>query len=331
VLDVASHAGVSVGTVSNVLNYPEKVSPQLRERVLAAIEELAFVRNGAARQLRAGEVTTVGAILLDIRNPFFTELARGIEDTLAAVDFTLMLADSDDSPDREAKYIRLLAEQGVVGLLIVPSSPDLRTYVALQNRGVRVVLLDAPSPVEGLASVAVDDQAGGALAAAHLLGRGHREFVFLNGPHSIWQAAARRAGVDQAVRSAGLRPERAVREVTLDTLNAAGGDRAMEALMADASRPPAAIFCVNDLVAIGVQRALRRIGGSEMLESVDVVGYDDIEVSRELAVPLTSVRQPAYDMGVRGAQILLDPEAEAEHIVFQPELVVRASSNSRRA
>ena len=327
-LDVASHAGVSVGTVSNVLNYPEKVSPQLRERVLAAIEELSFVRNGAARQLRAGEVTTVGVILLDIRNPFFTELARGIEDTLAAADYTLMLADSDDDPEREAKYVRLLAEQGVIGLLIVPSSPDLGTYAALQNRGVRVVLLDAPSPVEGLSSVAVDDRAGGALAAAHLLERGHREIVFLNGPHTIWQASARRAGVDQAVLAAGLDPELVVRELTLDTLNAAGGDRAIERLMGGEQRPPAAIFCVNDLVAIGVQRALRRIGGSAMLGSVDVVGYDDIEVARELAVPLTSVRQPAYDMGVRGAQVLLDSDAVAEHIVFQPELIVRASSSS---
>jgi LacI family transcriptional regulator len=320
---------VAVGTVSNVLNRPEIVAPQTRERVVAAIAELSFVPNGVARQLRAGTITTVGAILLDIRNPFFTEVARGIEDRLALDDHTLMLASSDDDPGREAKYLRLFEEHGVVGVLVVPTTQDLEHLRELQRRGVRVVLLDAPSTVAEISSVSVDDIAGGALAAEHLLSRGHRRIVFLNGPHSIRQCADRRAGVDSAVRAAGLDPADVVREVSLASLDAAGGDAAMRSLLAEAGgRPPSAVFCVNDLVAVGVQRSLRLIGGTALLERVAVVGYDDIEIASELAVPLTSVRQPTHEMGFRAAELLLGRGAHdpAERVVFQPSLVVRASS-----
>ncbi|MCB2175590.1 MAG: LacI family transcriptional regulator [Actinomycetales bacterium] len=325
VVDVAKRAGVAVGTVSNVLNRPEVVAPATKERVLAAIEELGFVRNGRARELRAGRISTVGAVVLDIRNPFFTDVARGIEDRLERDDYTLMLASSDDDPDRERKYLRLFEEHGVHGLLVVPSSADLAHLTAIQARGLRVVVLDAPSSLEGLSSVAVDDIAGGALAAAHLLDRGHERMVFLNGSHSIRQCAGRRAGVDRAVLARGMDPAGVVEEISLRSLDAAGGDLATSRLL-DAGGPPSAVFCVNDLVAVGVQRALRRAGGTELLRRVAVVGYDDIEVAAELAVPLTSVRQPTHEMGWAAADLLLEPVDSERHVVFQPELVVRASS-----
>ncbi|WP_024285530.1 LacI family DNA-binding transcriptional regulator [Cellulomonas sp. KRMCY2] len=331
ITDVARLAGVAVGTVSNVLNRPEIVGAAMRERVETAIAELSFVPSGVARQLRAGTITTVGAILLDIRNPFFTEVARGIEDRLALDDHTLMLASSDDDPSREAKYLRLFEEHGVVGVLVVPVSADQALLAQMHARGIRVVLLDAPSSVEGLSSVAVDDVAGGALAAEHLLGRGHRRLTFLNGPRSIRQCADRRAGVDRAVLAAGLDPAEVVREVTLASLDASGGDRAMRALLAEGDGvPPAAVFCVNDLAAVGVQRVLRLQGGTALLSRTAVVGYDDIDIASELAVPLTSVRQPTHEMGYRAAGLLLDLSdgAPAEHVVFQPELVVRASSEA---
>ena len=327
--DVATAARVSVGTVSNVLNRPEVVLPATRERVEAAIEELGFVRNASARQLRQGAITTVGAVLLDIRNPFFTDVARGVEDRLARDDHTLMLASSDDDPEREAKYLRLFEEHGVLGLLVVPTRRSLDHLVQAEARGLGVVLLDAPSPLASLSSVSVDDEAGGALAATHLLELGHDSIVMLNGPHDFRQAEARRVGVDRAVRSAGLDPARVVDELTLATLDAAGGDAGLGRWVAEHDgRVPRAIFCVNDLVAIGVQRHLRRIGGSELLRATAVVGYDDIEIAGELAVPLTSVRQPTYAMGEVAAELVLGHHAGAapRQVVFDPELVVRASS-----
>ncbi|WP_448059699.1 LacI family DNA-binding transcriptional regulator [Cellulomonas hominis] len=331
VIDVAQQAGVSVGTVSNVLNYPAKVAPATRERVQAVMQELSFVRNGAARQLRAGDNTMVGTLLLDIRNPFFTDLARGMEDRLAEAHHILMLADTDNDADREAMFLRMFEEHGVAGVLAVPTTPDLTPYLDVQERGVRVVLVDSPSPTRELSSVAVDDTVGGALAARHLLGRGHREITFINGAHTIRQAAARRVGVDRAVREAGLEPDRVVREITVALLNASGGDAALVAIAEVLGQAPPAVMCVNDLVAIGVQRALRRLGGTELVTSVDVVGYDDIEIARELALPLTSVRQPAYEMGRRAAEILLAQDRQVEHVLFQPELVVRASSQGGHA
>lgn len=327
--DVARVARVSVGTVSNVLNRPELVNPDTRERVEQAIEELSFVRNGRARQLRQGSSTTVGAVLLDIRNPFFTDIARGVEDRLVADDLTLMLASSDDDPRREAKFLRLFEEHGVLGLLVVPTTHETEHLAAIQARGVGVVLLDAPPGAAGLSSVWLDDVAGGALAAGHLLEQGHRRIVFLNGPHSIRQCQDRRAGVDRAVVAAGLDPAEVVEEIALSRLDAAGGDEAVTAwLDAHDDVPPSAVFCVNDLVAVGVQRALRRRGGFALLSGCAIVGYDDIEIAGELAVPLTSVRQPRHEMGFEAAELLLRraTDGQEKHTVFQPELVVRASS-----
>jgi LacI family transcriptional regulator len=334
VTDVARAAGVSVGTVSNVLNRPETVTAETRERVQAAIQDLSYVRNASARQLRQGSTRTVGALLLDIRNPFFTDVARGVEDRLTLDDHTLMLASSDDDPDREAKYLRLFEEHGVLGLLVVPTSHSTEHLVALQERGVPVVLLDSPSTVPGMSSVSVDDVAGGELAAAHLLGLGFLRIVFLNGPHSIRHCEARRAGVDRAVRAAGLDPADVVDEVLLGTLDAGGGDKALGAWIdAHDGRAPDALFCVNDLVAVGVQRCLRRRGGTDLLGRTAIVGYDDIDVAAELAQPLTSVRQPTHEMGYEAAELLLRQAGgqQARHTVFQPELVVRASSTQHRS
>ncbi|MBD5787628.1 LacI family DNA-binding transcriptional regulator [Cellulosimicrobium terreum] len=326
--DVARLAGVSVGTVSNVLNRPERVAERTRERVQDAIQQLAFVPNASARQLRAGSITTVGAIVLDIRNPFFTEVARGIEDRLERSGHTLMLASSDDDRERESRYLRLFEEQGVSGLLVVPSGDDVSALLTLSARGMNVVLLDATSPVSALSSVAVDDLAGGRAAGEHLLGLGHDEIVVLNGAHSIRQCRDRSAGVRDAVERHRLAPSRVLREITLASLDAAGGAAAFAALL-DAGQVPRAIFCVNDLVAIGVQREIRR-RRPELLGTIAIVGYDDIEIAAELATPLTSVRQPTHEIGYRAADILLARDAEGgavhEHVVFQPELVVRSTS-----
>lgn len=326
--DVARLAGVSVGTVSNVLNRPERVAEATRERVLDAIQRLSFVPNASARQLRAGTITTVGAIVLDIRNPFFTEVARGIEDRLEPAGHTLMLASSDDDAEREARYLRLFEEHGVSGLLVVPTGDDLAPLLALAARGMNVVLLDVPSPTSALSSVAVDDVVGGRAAGEHLLELGHEEIVMLNGPHTIRQCRDRLDGLRRAVERRGLDPDRTVREVTLASLDAGGGAAACAALL-EAGTTPHALFCVNDLVAIGVQRELR-LRHPELLARTALVGYDDIEIAAELAMPLTSVRQPTHEVGWRAADLLLSRDADGDpvrdHVVFQPELVVRATS-----
>jgi len=328
VLDVAKLAGVSVGTVSNVLNRPDAVAQATKDRVEAAIAELSFVPNGRARSLRAGKVTTVGVVVLDIRNPFFTEVARGIEDRLGADGYTLMLANSDGERAREQRSFRMFEEHGVAGVIITPGATGVGEIAAMHRRGVKVVLLENPSTIPGVPSVSVDNELGGALAVGHLLEQGHRTITFFNGPHGIRQCAERWRGARRAVVEAGLDPDEVLREVRIENLDAAGGDAAMRGFHAAEGAPPSALFCVNDLVAIGAQRALRHLGGHRLLRSVAVVGYDDLDISAELAMPLTSVRQPALAMGQRAADLLITGSAgsAAQQVVFQPELVVRASS-----
>lgn len=327
--DVARHAGVSLGTVSNVLNRPDRVSPATRAKVEQSIDELSFVPSGPARQLRAGSISTVGAVVLDIANPFFTEVARGIEDRLAEDDYTLMLASSDEDPARESRYLRLFEEHGVRGIMVTPATSDLSHLDALSARGVDVVLLDwtvserhpAPYP-----SVAVDDVVGAGMAVQHLLDRGHRRIAFLNGPPSIRQCVDRRMGAVQAVRAAGLDPATALVEVEVSALNADGGAAGVRHLLEDDAKPTA-LFCANDFTALGALRELRE-QGIAVPGDMAVVGYDDVPFAAMLGTPLTSVRQPTHLLGYTAAALLLDRHGagEPQHVQFTPELVVRASS-----
>ena len=169
VRDVAAAASVSVGTVSNVLNRPDRVSPETVARVLEAIERLGFVRNDAARQLRAGRSRTIGLVVLDVRNPFFTEVARGAEERAAAHGLTVHLANSDEKQERELTHLDLFEEQRVFGVLVTPVAEIMPRLRRLRDRGIPTVLVDRESLDPLFPSVAVDDIAGGRLAADHLL------------------------------------------------------------------------------------------------------------------------------------------------------------------
>lgn len=331
--DVARLAGVSVGTVSNVLNRPDTVSAETRERVQAAIKELGFVRNRSARHLRMGRSQTVGLLVLDIVGPYFTAVAKGVEQRFADAGYALMLCSSDRQPDLERQHLLHLEEQGVSGVLVVPSSTDLSVLDEVRSRGTSVVVLDQPSPRGNQCSVAVDDVKGGAIAAGHLLEKGHRRIGFVNGPAHIQQGADRREGLRQAVQAAGLDMESTVSEVCVSELSAGAGEEIVSEVMSG-SDPPTAIMCINDLVALGVLRGLQ-VRGLTSPDDVAVVGYDDVEFAAMLAPALTTVRRPKYEFGRYAADLLLNEiEHGAQHlhqqILFQPELVERDSTRGRR-
>ncbi len=330
--DVARAAGVSISTVSNVLNKPEMVATATRERVEAIARELGYVPNASARHLRAGGNRCVGAVFLDLANPYYTELARGMEDRLAQDDCLLIVCSSDKDPAREQRYLKMLREQGVQAILVTPAEDDLRELEEF-GRGTPVVLLDRPRPSTSMCSVHVDDVAGGALATRHLLTQGHRRIAFINGPHSIHACADRAEGMRTALEGAGLNADETLVEVTTALLNADGGEAALGPILAD-KNPPTAVFCVNDLVALGVIRGLRR-SGVRIPDDVAVIGYDDVEFASMLATPLTSIRQPQYQLGRAAAELLLAETAghtEHQHrdVLFQPELVVRETSRPSR-
>ena len=326
--DVAARAGVSVGTVSNVLNQPDKVSSTAVARVQAAIEELGYVRNDAARQLRAGRSTTIGLIVLDVRNPFFTDVARGAEDEATQHGLSVLLGNSDENSDREAAYLDLFEEQRVHGVLISPFGdvgPRLRR---LRSRGIATVLVDRRSDDDSFSSVAVDDVMGGDVAVEHLLATGRRRIAFVGGPFEIRQVSDRFAGASRAaLRHPGTQLER----IETQALTVLEGRRIGEALVA---RPgveqPDAVFAANDLVAMGVLQALNMSGATYVPDRIALIGYDDIDFAGAAVVPFSSIRQPSGLIGATAVQILLeeaaDPGISPRQVVFQPELVVRAST-----
>ena len=326
--DVAEHAGVSVGTVSNVLNHREKVSPDAALRVRAAIEELGYVRNDAARQLRAGRSTTVGLVVLDVRNPFFTELARGAEHEAARHGLSVILGNSDEDVAREATYLDLFEEQRVRGVLISPYREIGARLRRLRERGTPTVLVDRRSDDAVFSSVSVDDELGGRLAAQHLIEGGRCRILFTGGPFDIRQIVDRLAGARRAVDAAT--------GVALDVLptpasSVADGREVGETIARrSASDRPDAVFAANDLVALGVLQGLLAEPGIRVPEDIAIVGFDDIDFAAAAVVPLSSVRQPSQLMGETALRILLDeiadPDRATEQVVFEPDLIVRRSS-----
>ena len=328
VREVAALAGVSLGTVSNVLNRPDKVAPGTVERVQSAIATLGFVRNDSARQLRAGRSSTVGLIVLDGGNPFFTDVARGAEDAAMDNGLAVLIGNSDESTDRERTYVDLFEERRVAGLLISPAGDDLSRLARLRDQGTAVVLVDRRADDEHFASVSVDDVAGGRIAVQHLAAIGRTHIAFVGGPFGIRQVADRHAGALAAAQAAGIRLE-ALPTTSLSVLE---GRRIGEAIQArPAAERPDAVFAANDLLAVGLEQAFIMRGTIAVPEQIAIVGYDDIAFAESAVVPLTSVRQPAQDLGRRAIELLTKQveqgqDIDLEHVEFTPELVVRQSS-----
>lgn len=326
--DVAIHAGVAVGTVSNVLNYPDRVSPKTRDRVQVSIEELGFVRNDVARQLRAGHSRTIGLVVLDIGNPFFSSVARAAEDAAAEAGNAVVLGNSGHDARREMHYIDLFEEQRVQGVLISPVTDITKRLKALSERGTKVVLVDSPATEGTFSSVSVDDISGGYLATRHLLEIGRLRIGFVAGPQQFHQVTDRLAGARHAVAEV---PGATLEVLQAHDLTVLAGREVGDALVGrDPALLPDGLFCANDLLALGVMQSLTMLHSLRIPQDVALVGYDDIDFAASAVVPLTSVRQPTGLIGRTAVELLVeqleDPEIGPRQVVFKPELVVRAST-----
>ncbi|MEB3370389.1 LacI family DNA-binding transcriptional regulator [Saccharopolyspora mangrovi] len=314
--DVAERAGVSIGTVSNVVNRPDRVAASTRDRVQAAIDALGYVRSESARHLRAGRSRMIAMLALDMTNPFFADVAHGAEEAATADGLGVMLCSSGQDAEVESLYLSLFAEQRVRGVLIAPTAAG--SVEVLARQGIPHVVVDGNA--RGAAcSVSVDDVVGGELAARHLVEAGHRRIAYVTGPLDLPQCRDRRIGASEAAELVVLETP---------TMDVAGGRDAGSRLLGLPDRPTA-VFCANDLLALGVLQALFA-AGVRVPDDLALVGYDDIEFAAAAAVPLTSVRRPARRLGRTAADLLLresdDSAHRHEHIVYQPELVVRRSS-----
>jgi LacI family transcriptional regulator len=330
VKDVAARAGVSLGTVSNVLNRPDRVSTSTRARVEQAMAELGFVRNESARQLRAGSSRTLAYVMLDAGNPFFTDVAQGMESAAEAADLSLVLCNSGQREQREQQHLHLLQQQRVQGVLVTPVDAESPLLDDIRRRGTPVVIVDRTRADASFCSVAVDDLLGGRLAVEHLLDRGHQRIAFVGGPMALGQVRDRLEGARAAWAEAG-RDEADLTVLTTESLDVAAGREAGGRLAGlPSARRPTAAFCANDLTALGLLQ--HAIGDRVRVpEELAIVGYDDIEFAAAAAVPLSSVRQPRHELGRAAAELALDeahnPTHQHRQILFTPELVARQSTH----
>ena len=322
--DVARHAGVSVGTVSNALNHPERLTAETLARVEATVKELGFVRNATAQQLRQGRAPTVGVGVLEISNPFFAEAASAMEDRIRAESCMMVLASTHADPIAETSLLRHFHQQNVRGILLTPCGDDTTMIDEIAGHGTPIVLFDTTSSSALVSSVGTDDVSGGRAAVCHLIALGHQRIGLISGPSSAHQARNRRAGAREAMAAAGLDPDDDLVEVSLARFDSGTGAAGMARLLTSA-HPPTGVFCANNLIALGAVKVIRQ-RGLRLPGDVSIVGYDDIDVAADLMVPLTTVRQPMAKIGWTAADLLFREGGEVEHLRFEPDLIVREST-----
>jgi LacI family transcriptional regulator len=327
VRDVAARAGVGLSTVSNVLNRPDAVAPHTLARVQQAIEDLGYVRNDAARSLRLGASRAVGVVVSEASSPFFAEVTQAASLTLGAAGYSTLLGNAVQDATIERQLLELFEAQRVRGLMISPLGADPPGLASIVSRGVPVIFLDLPADEERFCSVAVDDERGATLALQHLLSIGRRKIALVRGPAEMPQIGSRAKGA----RTYAAQNAMGFEEIVTSGYFVQAG---LEAAAVIAGRRPDsrpdAIFAVNDLLAMGVVSGLLDHGIAVPAE-IAVVGYDDVSVAAVARVPLTTLRQPARDIGNRAASLLIaEMEVTGSHrhesTRFLPELVVRAST-----
>lgn len=326
--DVANRAGVSIGSVSAVINRTAPVSATLRLRVLAAIDELGYAPDGVARSLKTGRTRTIGLMIPDITNPLFAALAATIERTCDAAGYALVLCTTADDPEKELRHLRLMRTQRADGLILVLSGVEPGNAEAIRRLvTMPAVLVDRT--LRGLAdfdSVTLDNRAAARLAVEHMIGCGHRRIGIVTGRPGISISTERFEGYREALAEAGI--------AFAEDLAACGDFHIETAMQATATllqrRPrPTAIFSTSNLTTIGVMRAIAEQGLS-CPQDISVAGIDDFEWSTAFSPRLTAVVQPVQAIGERAVECLLarfagPPPAEPVRDVFAPQLVVRES------
>lgn len=325
--DVAELAGVSRSTVSNYLHRAELVHADTRERIRSAIEQLRYVPNESARGLRSGFTRIIALSLLDAWTPFYSDFSRGVESTAVRDGWTVLFSNTDRDEVRERTSLEIFEAHRVRGLIIVPEGDVTERLVSMRARGIQSVTVEQPLASPGIPNVRVDDRRGGQIAAHHLLAGGHRRIAFIGDPDKVIHVKDRWEGFCGVLAGSSAN----VSLVPADLSMTGGVKAAMETFGRPAAEWPDAVFAANDLVGIGfLQGCLAR--GVTVPSQVAIVGFDDIDFAAQAAVPLTTIRQPAREMGIAAASTLLaminggvEDQPVAER-VFIPSLVVRESA-----
>ncbi|HSJ59118.1 MAG TPA: LacI family DNA-binding transcriptional regulator [Anaerolineae bacterium] len=324
--DVAREAGVSTMTVSRVVNEKGEISPATRHRVLAVIDRLGYRPSGIARGLATQRTGTLGFVVPDISNPFFSDIARGVEDEAYAAGYNVFLCNTEEDSDREKAILESLEEKRVDGLILCSSRLDAAELQAALERYPAAILINRRLDGTDTGVVLVDDELGSRLAVEHLLRSGHTQIGFLAGPAASRSGRLRAAGYRAPMHAAGLAPQPGwVRHCSADV---DGGREAALDLLPDHPELTA-LLCYNDLVAVGALQACHELG-LDVPGDVAIAGFDDIPLAALVTPALTTCRAPRYDLGAQATEMLLariqGRTDQFQDVVLPPELVVRASA-----
>jgi len=330
--DVAARAGVSVATVSRVVNRnPHRVSPATRRRVLSAVQALGYRANIIAQGLKQRRTRTVALIVPDISNPFYPAIARGIEDRAQEHGYAVLLCNTYEDLTRERVYLELLRTRMIDGLIFATVGSNTRHLRTLRREQLPVVLVARDVDGVPIDAVFVDNFRGELEATSHLIGLGHRRIVHIAGPASLRVASERRRGYLRALEAAGVPQQDAV--VVEGDFSADGGREAVRTLL-ERNTGFTALAAANDLMAIGAMEVLRH-AGRRVPDDVAVVGFDDITFASLVSPALTTVAQPKYRMGQLAMDRLLalmdGADGRPKQLVLPPELVVRESCGAHLA
>jgi LacI family transcriptional regulator len=328
--DVAREAGVSVMTVSRVVNNKDDVSPITHQHVQSVIERLGYSPSGIARGLATDSTHTLGLVVPDVANSFFSDVLRGAEHVAYGAGYNVFLCNAVEDPERELAVLKSLEEKRVDGVVLCSSRLDDSDLRGVLDRHPAVVLvnrrLKAAGEEDSVGVVIIDDEAGGQMATQHLLDGGHRAVGFLAGPPASRSGRRRLEGYRAVLAAAGLRCNPDWAQHCSPTV-AGGRESARELLIAHPELT--ALFCYNDLVAVGVLHACADLGRT-IPGDLAVVGFDDIPLAALVTPSLTTCHVDRYELGAQAMRLLLDRiggcAEERQEIVFQPDLIVRDSA-----
>ncbi|MCX7796190.1 MAG: LacI family transcriptional regulator [bacterium] len=329
IIDVAKKAGVSPATVSRVLNKTARVSPELTKKVLIAVNELNYVPDPFAHGLKTKRTRSIGLIISDITNPFFPELARGVEDYVSSMGYSLILCNTDAKPENEKRYVELLLNKGIDGLMFTSLRIGEDVIKSLLNDEVPCVLVGRkPENIEGLVYVVTDNYKGGCIAGEYLLNLGHKRFVHISGPLDNSAGRERLAGFIDTLKKYKVKEENII--IIESDFTMEGGYKSAEETL-NLKPLPTAIFFANDAMAIG---ALQKFWEEkiDIPEVFSIVGFDNIKVSSLVAPPLTTISQEIYKIGQlsAGEMIKIIEGEKGEPIILEPKLIERRSCRCLR-
>jgi len=325
--DVAKRARVAPTTVSRVINHSGYVSNTTRARVETAIDDLGYVPNRLARSLRLKRTHTLGLVVTDIANPFWPAVARGVEDTAQEAGFNVILCNTDESEAKQERYLDVLLQKRVDGILLVPACSSAALGKWIESQTIPVILLDRRVDCAKVDTVRGDSEDGAYQLVRHLISLGHERIAVLSGPQNVSTAVDRVAGYRRALAEAGL--EARAEWVQSGQFSQASGYEATERLLATSPRP-SALFAVNNFLAVGALRALRN-AGLRVPDEMSVVSFDDLTSELVIEPFLTVAQQPAYEMGQRAAELLLDRLSGSAPIAYRQvvlpvKVTIRGSS-----